>query len=150
KCAPSCGAGGLTKCGGDCVDMTSDAKNCGQCGNACGATDKCIASQCVTQVPPKGVYTMTNDAAANKILTFNRAADGSLEPTGAFTATGGTGTGAGLGNQHGLVFDQAQNLFFAVNAGNNTISMLSLEVDGSLKLLSNVASGGVRPISVTV
>jgi len=58
-----------------------------------------------------------------------------------------------LGNQH--LDDEAealrapQNLFFAVNAGDHSISMLSLNLDGTLQLLSNVASGGERPISVT-
>jgi len=41
-----------------------------------------------------------------------------------------------------------KNLFFAVNAGDNTISMLSLNLDGTLELLTNVDSGGIRPISV--
>jgi len=150
QCVPACG-GGLDRCGDDCVDTTSDTAHCGACENACpGAADACIEGQCIAQVPPKGVYTMTNDVAGNKILTFPRAADGSLSSVGAFTATGGTGTGAGLGNQHGLIFDAASNRFFAVNAGDGSISMLALELDGSLTLLSNVKSGGARPVSVTV
>jgi 6-phosphogluconolactonase len=149
-CVATCGAGGLIKCGDSCVDTTSDPMNCGQCGMACAAGEKCVASQCAPEVAPKGVYTMSNDPSGNSILGFARAADGSLSPSGSFTPTGGKGTGMGLGNQHGLIFDQTQSLFFAVNAGDNTISMLSLKPDGSIELLSNVDSGGVSPISVTV
>lgn len=151
QCVPGCGDGGLTMCGGACVDTESDPAHCGACDGACpGASDECVDGQCVAKVPPKGVYTMTNDVAGNKILSFARAADGSLSPTGTLTPTGGLGTGSGLGNQNGLIFDPGLNRFFAVNAGDGTISMLSLELDGSLELLANVASGGARPVSVTV
>jgi 6-phosphogluconolactonase (cycloisomerase 2 family) len=149
QCASACG-GSLTKCGGVCVDTADDSANCGQCGNACAGTDACVAGQCLAQAPPKGVYTMTNDPSGNAILGFTRAADGSLAAAGTFTPTGGRGTGAGLGNQRGLIFDSAQNRFFAVNAGDHTISMLSLNLDGTIELLSNVDAGGIRPVSVTV
>lgn len=148
-CVPACGSGGLVKCGDACIDTMSDANHCGQCGSACAGAEACVAGACVAKVAPAAVYTMTNDVAGNKILSFARAEDGSLSPTGTFTATGGVGTGAGLGNQHGLIFDQEKKLFFVVNAGDDSISMLRLEVDGSLSLLSNVKSGGVRPVSVT-
>jgi 6-phosphogluconolactonase (cycloisomerase 2 family) len=149
-CVPACGDNGLSKCGGACVDTQSDALHCGECENACAGTDACVLGVCVAQTAPKAVYTMSNDPSGNHILAFARAEDGTLAAAGSFTATGGKGTGAGLGNQHGLIFDQAQGLFFAVNAGDNSISMLSLELDGALVLRANVPAGGVRPISVTV
>jgi hypothetical protein len=34
-CAPVDACGGLTNCGGVCVDTTSDRYNCGGCGNFC-------------------------------------------------------------------------------------------------------------------
>jgi hypothetical protein len=71
-----------------------------------------------------------------------------LKPFGSFP-TGGAGTGAGLGEQGALAFDAATNRFYAVNAGDNSISMLSLEVDGSINLLSKISSGGVAPNSIT-
>ena len=40
-------------------------------------------------------------------------------------------------------------MFFAVNAGDNSVSMLSLKTDGSLTLLYKILSGGVKPVSVT-
>lgn len=97
---------------------------------------------------PKGVYTMSNDPSDNRIYVYSRAADGTLSALNSFS-TGGKGAGAGLGNQNGLTFDSAQNLFFAVNAGDNSISMLALKTDGSLALLAKVPSGGIRPISIT-
>ncbi|MFO0573115.1 MAG: hypothetical protein U1A78_03885 [Polyangia bacterium] len=103
----------------------------------------------LTPQTPKGVYTMSNEVAENKIYAYTRAADGTLTPLGSYT-TGGKGTGAGLGNQNGLVFDAAQNRFFVVNAGDNTISMLALQQDGSLSLLTKVLSGGLTPVSITV
>jgi len=39
---------GQTRCGGTCIDTTSDTKNCGGCGVACQGTDVCSASACVT------------------------------------------------------------------------------------------------------
>ncbi|MGH7296239.1 MAG: lactonase family protein, partial [Polyangiaceae bacterium] len=56
----------------------------------------------------------------------------------------------GLGSQGALVFDAGTGLFFAVNAGDSSISMLSLNEDGSLTMLSNVPSGGDSPDSITV
>src|SRR5689334_5969778 len=46
----------------------------------------------------RAVYTLTNQVAGNAVAVFNRAADGTLTAAGT-VATGGTGTGAGLGSQ---------------------------------------------------
>jgi 6-phosphogluconolactonase len=95
---------------------------------------------------PSAVYTLTNDPAGNPVQVFQRAGDGSLTPAGEF-ATGGTGTGTGLGNQGALVLDG--DLLFAVNPGSDSIS--SFRVHGSkLELLDTDASGGDQPISLTV
>ncbi|MGE0487742.1 MAG: lactonase family protein [Vulcanimicrobiota bacterium] len=104
----------------------------------------------VVQVPPRAVYTMNNSPGGNQILVFGRMADGSLSVFGQF-ATGGTGSGDGLnGSTNALEFQAATNRFFAVNAGDNTVSMMQLAADGSLSVLDRVNTGGVRPISVTV
>jgi 6-phosphogluconolactonase len=95
------------------------------------------------------VYTLSNDANDNQVVAYLRADDGNLTPLGAYS-TGGKGLGAGLGSQGSLVFDETQGLFFAVNGGDNSISMLSLDTDGTLTMLSNVPSGGVAPDSITV
>jgi 6-phosphogluconolactonase (cycloisomerase 2 family) len=91
---------------------------------------------------------LSNDATQNEVVEFARAADGSLTSFGAYP-TGGAGTGAGLTDQGALAFDSTNNLFFAVNAGDNSISELRLEPDGSINLLSKVASGGTDPNSIT-
>jgi 6-phosphogluconolactonase (cycloisomerase 2 family) len=91
---------------------------------------------------------LSNDATSNEIIEFARAADGSLTPFGSFP-TGGAGTGAGLGDQGALAFDANHNLFFAVNAGDGSLSMLKLETDGTINLLSKIGTGGAAPNSVT-
>jgi 6-phosphogluconolactonase (cycloisomerase 2 family) len=90
---------------------------------------------------------MTNSTAGNSVLAFDRAGDGSLTAAGSF-ATGGTGTGAGLGNQNGLVLEGSW--LAAVNAGSNDVSLFRVNGDGSLSLADRVSSGGTRPISVTI
>jgi 6-phosphogluconolactonase (cycloisomerase 2 family) len=97
---------------------------------------------------PAAAYVLSNNPAGNALVSYARAADGSLSG-GTITATGGKGTGVGLGDQGALAFDAASNLFFAVNAGDNSISMLSLNSDGAVTLLDNVSSGGISPISIT-
>ncbi|MQA75449.1 MAG: beta-propeller fold lactonase family protein [Solirubrobacterales bacterium] len=92
------------------------------------------------------VYTLSNDPAGNAVEVLERAGDGSLSAGDEF-ATGGTGTGTGLGNQGGLVLDR--RLLFAVNPGSDSIS--SFRVHGQeLELLDTDASGGDQPISLTV
>ncbi len=46
---PTCEAP-LELCGGACVDTESDLMNCGSCGNACAATDRCNAGTCYDPV----------------------------------------------------------------------------------------------------
>jgi 6-phosphogluconolactonase (cycloisomerase 2 family) len=101
------------------------------------------------QLALPAVYTLTNATAGNQVAAFTRASNGNLSRKGRFS-TGGAGLGAGLGSQGALVFDAASLRFFAVNTGDNTISMLALAADGTLSPLSTIASGGIRPVSITV
>lgn len=39
-------AAGLVDCGGACVDVLTDAANCGACGNACAADETCFGGAC--------------------------------------------------------------------------------------------------------
>jgi len=94
------------------------------------------------------VYTMTNAAAGNAVLLFNRSADGQLSSAGAFP-TGGLGTGGGLGNQGALAIDERKGLLFVANAGSDSISIFRITEDG-LQLVDVAASRGSRPISLTV
>lgn len=105
--------------------------------------------EAATTAPP-AIYILSNGASSNDVIEYTRSATtGALSPFGAFP-TGGSGTGSGIGGQGALVFDAASNHFFAVNAGDSSISELALGPDGSIALLSNVPSGGTKPISLTL
>src|SRR5258708_34897784 len=89
------------------------------------------------------VYTISNASAGNQVLAFQRAVNGSLSAAGAF-ATGGLGTGAGLGSEGALVV--TERWVIAVNAGSNDVSVLA-RADGHV--VSRASSGGTAPVSVT-
>jgi hypothetical protein len=82
------------------------------------------------QLALPALYIQTNAAAANQVSSYLRATNGNLSRKGSFMTTG-KGIGAGLGSQSSLAFDARTQRFFAVNAGDNTISMLALDTDGS-------------------
>jgi 6-phosphogluconolactonase len=94
------------------------------------------------------VYVLGNDASGNAVLAFDRAADGTLQAAGEF-ATGGLGTGAGLGGQGALVLSANGRWLFAVNAGSNQISAFAVRPDG-LKLVDVADSGGETPTSLAL
>lgn len=96
---------------------------------------------------PGSVYTMSNAAGGNAILVFDRLADGRLVSRGS-VPTGGAGTGAGLGNQGGIVVTRNERWLLAVNAGSNTLSVFEVRPRG-LQLVDVEATGGLQPISVT-
>ena len=97
---------------------------------------------------PRAVYTLTNQVSGNAVAVFARSGDGTLTAAGTF-ATGGTGTGAGLGSQGAVTLSDDGRLLFAVNAGSNDVSVFQVDPQG-LSLVSRTPSGGTRPISVTV
>jgi 6-phosphogluconolactonase (cycloisomerase 2 family) len=101
------------------------------------------------ELAPPAVYTSSNAVAGNQIESMLRASNGGISRDGHFD-TSGAGTDGGLGSQGALVYDAKSGRFFAVNAGDDSISMLGLDADGKLELLSAVPSGGKRPVSVTV
>lgn len=78
---------------------------------------------------------------------FDRLPDGRLVPAGS-VATGGKGTGAGLGNQGGLILTRNERWLLAVNPGNHTLSVFEVRQRG-LRLTDVEPTGGVQPISVT-
>lgn len=94
------------------------------------------------------VFTMTNAVAGNEVVHFARAADGSLSEVARY-ATGGTGTGSGLGNQGGLVLARGGSLLLVVNAGSNDVSLFRRRGNGSWVFVDRESSGGTMPISVT-
>src|SRR5262249_36891937 len=64
-------------------------------------------------------------------------------------ATGGSGTGGGLGNQGAVGLSDDRRLLFAVNAGSNQITSFEVTPHG-LRREALVASGGIEPVSLTV
>lgn len=95
------------------------------------------------------VYALTNQAAQNAVMVYDRAGNGTLTYAGTYP-TGGTGAGSGadpLASQGALVL--SGNLLYAVNAGSNDISLFQVSGD-RLILLDKVASGGQRPVSLAV
>lgn len=94
------------------------------------------------------VYLATNGVAGNRILVLDRDERGGLSFAGAI-ATGGVGTGTGLGNQGGLVLSPDGRWLLAVNAGSDDVSVFRVR-DTTLELTSRVASRGRRPVSVTI
>lgn len=94
------------------------------------------------------VFTISNELEGNRVLAFARDRDGALGDQTAY-ATGGLGSGDSLGSQAALALSEDHRFLLAVDAGSNEIS--SFAVDGAkLELRDRIASGGVRPISVTV
>jgi 6-phosphogluconolactonase len=94
------------------------------------------------------VYVSTNSTTGNEVLVFPRAGDGTLGAPRAF-ATGGLGTGGGLGNQGAVVLNHASHRLFVANAGSNEVSVFAV-VPGGLELLDRVGSGGTLPVSIAV
>jgi 6-phosphogluconolactonase len=98
---------------------------------------------------PGSVYTLTNAAAGNAVAVFDRSPEGELTPAGT-VATGGLGTGAGLGSQGAVALSENGRWLFAVNAGSDDISVLEVYNGGiELALIDREPSGGDRPISLT-
>ena len=96
----------------------------------------------------RAVFTSTNSPAANSVVMFDRAGNGTLTPIGTYF-TGGTGTGGGLGNQGALVLSSTGKWLFVINAGSDEISVFNVRQSG-LVLVNKVWSGGVKPNSLTV
>ncbi len=107
-----------------------------------------IASGAAAGPPHPGiVYTLSNATGGNAVLAYTLAGDGSLTPAGTFP-TGGTGTGAGLGNQGAIVLSDHGKLLFAVNAGSNDVSSFAIRKNGP-ELADRQPSVGTQPISLT-
>lgn len=95
------------------------------------------------------VTTNANDPVrGNEIVMYRRAVEGTLTVTGRFP-TGGQGLGSGLGSQGALILSKNGRWLFVVNAGSNEVSAFQVRPTG-LVLTDKVASGGVRPTSLTV
>jgi 6-phosphogluconolactonase (cycloisomerase 2 family) len=100
------------------------------------------------------VFVQTDGVTGNQVVSYDRAADGTLTLANTY-ATGGLGgvlNGSRvdhLGSQGSLTFDADHSLLYAVNAGSNTVSVFSVRGD-ELNLRQVVGSGGTFPVSVAV
>jgi 6-phosphogluconolactonase len=95
------------------------------------------------------VFVMNNSVARNEIISFKRAADGSLQQDGTF-ATGGRGTGGvtdPLESQGSLTLSQDHSLLFAANGGSGEVSVFQVR-GSSLALVDKKSSGGAEPNAV--
>ena len=129
------------------------ATGCGQDHTIAGPlTDRTadLSANVVSQTAdgPGAVYALTNAAGGNAVAMYARGADGVLSWVGS-VPTGGTGAGASLGSQGAIALADDGRWLFAVNAGSDDISAFRVTPRG-LELMSRVASGGIRPISLTV
>lgn len=94
------------------------------------------------------VYTLTNAADGNRVVVYDRHADGRLGARRSF-ATGGSGSGSGLGNQGAVALSDSGQWLLAVNAGSDSVSVFFAL--GSFLYRTDVEpSGGSRPVSVTI
>jgi 6-phosphogluconolactonase len=99
------------------------------------------------------VYVNDNTAATNTVAAFRRHRDGSLTAlAGSPFATGGAGTGSGIGSQGALQTALDGRYVLAVDAGSDQISVLAVGRDGSLHAVpgATVSSGGSEPVSIAV
>jgi 6-phosphogluconolactonase len=104
------------------------------------------ASNSDEYAPPRAVYALTNSPTGNAVAVYSRQGDGSLTPAGS-VATGGNGSGTGLGSQDAVIVSDDGRLLFAVNAGSNSVSSFRIAT-GGLELVDTAPSGGSTPTSV--
>jgi hypothetical protein len=100
------------------------------------------------------VFVQSDSPSGNQIIVLDQHQDGRLSErqTVATGGLGGLASGAAvdeLASQDSLVYDASRQLLFAVNAGSNTLSVLSAQ-GRELRLLQVVSSGGTFPDSVAV
>jgi 6-phosphogluconolactonase len=95
------------------------------------------------------VFVMTNAADRNEVISYKRAADGSLQEGQRF-ATGGRGSGGNndpLESQGSLTLSQDRALLFAVNAGSGDVSLFRVH-GADLRLADQQLSQGSEPNAV--
>jgi 6-phosphogluconolactonase (cycloisomerase 2 family) len=99
------------------------------------------------------LFIQTDGTAGNRILAYQRAADGTVSLAGTY-ATGGLGAVAAgatadpLASQGSLALVRGGRDLIAVNAGSNSISVFAVK-GVHLTLKQKLASGGTFPNSVT-
>ena len=100
------------------------------------------------------MFVQTDNTAGNRVVAYDRAADGTLTPAGSYATGGRGGILAGsvvdhTASQGSLAADPRHGLLYAVNAGSDTISVFAVRGD-RLALRQVLGSGGTFPVSVAV
>jgi len=125
---------------------------------ACGGSGSSAPVAPATPVLANQLYTQSNETA-NMIVHFSRAADGSITITDR-SGTGGVGTNGvksggtisgpdSLVSQHSVIISPDKSTLFAVNAGDNSISVFGInQTTGSLSLLNHMTTNGLSPNSL--
>jgi len=104
--------------------------------------------------PSHAVFVQTDNLTGNQIVVYQRSAEGTLVQVGVY-GTGGLGgqlEGSEvdhLASQGSLVYDRANGLLYAVNAGSNTVSVFAV-LGNQLALRQVIGSGGTFPVSIAV
>lgn len=93
-------------------------------------------------------FCMTNAAAGNEIVAFDRDAQGLLTQVSSFP-TNGMGTGQALASQGSIVMSKNGKHLLAVNAGSDEITLFGV-TGSTLVVQDKVASGGSMPVSLAL
>ncbi|PRC93205.1 lactonase family protein [Solimicrobium silvestre] len=142
----SCLLAALSACGGSSSSTPATTSN---------ATAPVIAPPLANQL-----YTQSNETA-NVIVHFSRSATGAITVVDR-TSTGGVGTNGiksggapaapgpdTLASQHSVIISPDKSTLFAVNAGDNSISVFAInQTTGSLTLEKNTSTNGLTPNSL--
>ena len=99
------------------------------------------------------LYVNDNTEGVNTIAAFDRHADGTLTAiAGSPFATGGAGTGKGIGSQGALQVSPDGKYLLAVDAGSSQVSVLRIKPDGALANVGGgtISSGRSEPVSVAI
>jgi 6-phosphogluconolactonase (cycloisomerase 2 family) len=115
-----------------------------------GVAGNVMASDETERVDGNGAaFAMTNDAAGNQVVAYERAFDGTLRQAGTYD-TGGLGTSRiRLSSQGSVVLTPDGRWLLVANVGSSEISVFA--VDGArLTLVDVVASQGTTPNSIAV
>lgn len=95
------------------------------------------------------VFVMTNDAAGNQVIAYDREANGTLHQAGTFN-TGGLGTShIRLSSQGSVVLTPDGRWLLVANVGSNQISVFSVH-GARLRLTDVVDSHGQTPNSIAI
>ncbi|NYE62004.1 6-phosphogluconolactonase (cycloisomerase 2 family) [Duganella sp. 1224] len=118
---------------------------------ACGGSD-------VPPAPVAQLFAQTNDTD-NAVLVYVRNADGTLSAQSP-VKTGGKGTNGvnyfmgntvgpdALTSNHSVALSDDNRQLFVANAGDNTVSVFTINPAGGLTLLGVSGTGGIRPTSL--